>query len=314
MVSLETKESTSLTFKRIGPDHFEDFQWLFQECFGVRIGIDKIRNKYDTEEFGMSYIGYFAFDGDKPAAHYAVLPVPMTIKGKDVIAVQSADTMTHSDYRGRGLFIKLAKMTYELAAKEGAKLVFGWPNKNSYPGFKNKLNWLELGLMKKYIFPVATLPLSEVFWKVKLLKSFYYQSILGAAKKRQGTFPSDIKVDVNGIPRSQSYLKYKANLGSVCLDIGRYGKAWVGFDTRMKVGDLSCEKKDLLQTIKHLKRLAGRWGFRQVVFIVSPGSAWDKQLSEYFKAVDDLPLMYYPFDKDYVLESLNLTGGDYDTF
>ena len=91
--------------------------------------------KYDTAFTGTSYIGYLAYDKGTPIAYYGVIPCFMRIKGKVILAAQSADTMTHPQYRKQGLFAQLAKLTYELCEKEGIRLFFGFPNQNSLPGF-----------------------------------------------------------------------------------------------------------------------------------------------------------------------------------
>jgi hypothetical protein len=52
------------------------------------------------------------------------------------------DTMTHPDYRNRGLFITLANMTYDyVLEKEGSAMFIGIPGSNSFYGFVKKLNW-----------------------------------------------------------------------------------------------------------------------------------------------------------------------------
>ncbi len=62
------------------------------------------------------------------------------------------DTMTHPDYRNRGLFIKLANMTYDFVEKkEGAALFIGIPGSNSFYGFVKKLGW-DNPINIKYIF------------------------------------------------------------------------------------------------------------------------------------------------------------------
>src|SRR6185295_4439504 len=78
---------------------------------------------------------------DSPAAFYGVFPVLVLISGKEVLAAQSGDTMTHRDHQKKGLFIKLAQRTFETCREKGIELVFGLPNSNSYHGFTKKLNW-----------------------------------------------------------------------------------------------------------------------------------------------------------------------------
>lgn len=90
------------------------------------------------------------------AAIYAVLPVPVVVDGKPSIGVQSLDTLTDADFRGRGLFLKLAKSTYERAAREGAAFVYGFPNGNSAHGFFSRLEWVRLDPVPFLVRPLRT--------------------------------------------------------------------------------------------------------------------------------------------------------------
>lgn len=98
----------------------------------------------------------FAIDPgvNKLAAVYAVLPVHFWVKGQVRLACQSLDTRTGVNYRGRGLFIKLAKMVYERCEKEGIAFVYGFPNRNSVHGFYNRLNWHSLDPIPQLIKPL----------------------------------------------------------------------------------------------------------------------------------------------------------------
>lgn len=80
-------------------------------------------------------LSFNAFDGDVMAAHYACIPTLMKIGNREVRGIKSMATVTHPDYRGRGLFKTLANMTYEAAKIEGYEFVIGVANANSFPGF-----------------------------------------------------------------------------------------------------------------------------------------------------------------------------------
>lgn len=95
-----------------------------------------------------------AMDGERLAAFYTLMPVRLRLGGETVLAAQSMDTMTHPDYRGRGLFLKLAKACYDLAAAMGVEVVYGFPNENSYPGFIRRLNWDHTGDISRWLRPV----------------------------------------------------------------------------------------------------------------------------------------------------------------
>lgn len=86
-------------------------------------------------------VGFDAYDGDKLAAHYVCIPTLVRVNGAPVRALLSLNTATHPDYQGKGLFSKLAEMTYQLAAEQGYYCVYGVANANSTPGFVRKLGF-----------------------------------------------------------------------------------------------------------------------------------------------------------------------------
>jgi len=90
------------------------------------------------------------------AAIYATLPLFLRVAGERRLAVQSLDTLTDRDFRGKGLFVRLAEATYERAANEGAACVYGFPNGNSAPGFFGKLGWRSLDPIPFLIRPLRS--------------------------------------------------------------------------------------------------------------------------------------------------------------
>jgi hypothetical protein len=93
---------------------------------------------------------------DRVAAVYATLPVHLRVGQHVTLGVQSVDTITDSDFRGRGLFIKLAKSTYARAAASGSRLVYGFPNGNSAHGFFERLEWTDLDPVPFLIRPLRS--------------------------------------------------------------------------------------------------------------------------------------------------------------
>lgn len=85
--------------------------------------------------------GFDAWDGHLLVAHYVCIPVLARVGGKVVRALLSLNTATHPDYEGRGLFTKLAEMTYSVAATEDFDCVYGVANARSTPAFVNKLGF-----------------------------------------------------------------------------------------------------------------------------------------------------------------------------
>jgi GNAT superfamily N-acetyltransferase len=115
---------------------------LFAACFP---GTEKFTPAYlrwlyaDNPDGGVA--GYDAWDGERLAAHYVCVPGMATIGGQQVRVLLSLNTATHPDYQGKGLFTKLAALTYDSAREQGYDAVYGVANANSTPGFIRKLGF-----------------------------------------------------------------------------------------------------------------------------------------------------------------------------
>jgi hypothetical protein len=69
------------------------------------------------------------------------VPARAWVEGKEVRVLLSLNTATHPDYQGKGLFTRLAAMTYEAGAQAGFDGCYGVANANSTPGFVRKLGF-----------------------------------------------------------------------------------------------------------------------------------------------------------------------------
>ena len=96
--------------------------------------------RYATPPLGFCPIAV-AVDSNKLVGAYIVWPVQIRVGRSLIPGAQSIDTMTHPDYLGQGIFTQLAKECYKIAAERGYKLLYGFPNPLSYPGFVKKLGW-----------------------------------------------------------------------------------------------------------------------------------------------------------------------------
>ena len=150
-------------FERLSDANLTDLLFLYKHAFKEKETISFLKKKYDTSCFGLKNIGFIAYSSsNETAAYYGVFPVKAQINGKEILVAQSGDTMTHPKHRGKGLFITLAKMTYELAKESGVEFIFGFPNDNSYPGFVKKLNWIHYSNINTYKIKTGALPFEKI--------------------------------------------------------------------------------------------------------------------------------------------------------
>ncbi len=107
-----------------------------------------------TSKFSLSYfqwlyrdnpaghaVGFDAYDKEKLVAHYVCVPSPMILHSRKAKSILSLNTATHPDYQGKGLFTKLATMTYDYAATLQFDFIYGVSNANSTSGFVRKLGF-----------------------------------------------------------------------------------------------------------------------------------------------------------------------------
>lgn len=115
---------------------------LFSTCFkkSDKYTPNYIRWLYCENPAG-SAVGFDAWDGGQLAAHYVCVPAHASVGGNAVNVLLSLNTATHPSYQGKGLFTKLAEMTYAAGAEKGFDSVYGVANANSTPGFTRKLGF-----------------------------------------------------------------------------------------------------------------------------------------------------------------------------
>lgn len=135
-----------------GDESLRKYAELFAVCFPAA--------KHLTQEYlGWLYrdnpcgrvVGMDAYVDGELAAHYACIPSEVELHGAPVRSLLSLNTATHPKYQGKGLFTKLAGMTYELGSQRGYSVVYGVANANSTPGFVRKLGFQRVGSLEARI-------------------------------------------------------------------------------------------------------------------------------------------------------------------
>lgn len=134
---------------------------LFDITYGRSMDHNLWQWRFRDNPAGESII-QLAWDNSVLAGHYAVVQAMLSIDGKEVRSGLDVTTMTHPDYRGRGLFRTLAKASYERSAQSGLEIVWGFPNRNSHRGYTQDLGWVdiwEIPTLRLSLPPRVNLPL-----------------------------------------------------------------------------------------------------------------------------------------------------------
>ncbi len=298
----------------------ENLHWMNSvslSSFGVEFPLDELHAQFDSDYTGVSYVGYFAVtEQNEIAAYYGVFPIKMEINGVSYLIAQSGNTMTHKDHQGRGLFIKLAKTTYDLCEELNVDFVFGFPNQQSFPGFQRKLNWKFQGDMHKFSKRIYTFPLIHLAWKYSFFKKILNSIIKSRLNNNTYFENSAIQNKGAGIARSVEYWKYKQFSKNFVIQINGV-KIWLKITRVLQIGDIEfIENANYQQILKILKRKAFFWGCTKIVF-QSSSRFWlnEEIIKSNFKQEISLPIGYYPItEKAKIMEDLNFVLGDFDTF
>jgi len=154
---MDVDVATLLQFRpMVGSD--EDLS-LFQRCFnanGQPRSLDGLRWQFLAPPAHRLYVN-LAVENVAPvtlAAIYATVPLWMKVGDRRVLGLQSLDTLTDARFRGKGLFVRMARAMYERCAADGVELVYGFPNGNSAHGFFTKLGWTTLDPVPHLLKPL----------------------------------------------------------------------------------------------------------------------------------------------------------------
>jgi GNAT superfamily N-acetyltransferase len=296
----------------------KDLELLHASVYGRMPGKDLYAKKYDTAYTGHSWLGFIAYAPDgTPAAYYGVLPCHLSVEGKLLSVAQSADTMTHPLHRKKGLFVILAQQTYELCRQEGIRLVFGFPNQNSYHGLANRLGWASAEYMDLFVLPVSAPPLGSLFRKFRWTRSLYgryARLILKPHLLPMDGLPNGLlKEGFAGVFRDEKYLRYKTYHSTMVIRAGE-AKAWIKPGASLFVGDMEVNASQFDDAIQALKKVAQKLGIPDISFQVSPGTHLHSLLAQRIKPVPAFPVMIKDLGAGLPPERVKFTFADIDIF
>lgn len=300
------------------PGSYPLLKALFRAAFNAPLEKSSFAKKYDTKELGHGVIGFLAVHAatQTPAAFYGVFPVTVLMGGKEVLAAQSGDTMTHPAHQRKGLFVRLAQMTYEECRKAGVQLVFGQPNKNSYHGLVNKLHFLPLEDIERFDLKlrIKTFPLPKLCQKAGLFKHYlrFAKRFLKNKTVRVPAFVNPAQTSYGKVLRNAAYLRYKEEGDKAFIRLGDV-TFWLKFTDVLWLGDASDYEAVTPAVINKLKRLAAVLGYNTVTFHVNK-SLPQPAFLQTFKKVDAEASCFLYLDDERRGQNLLLTGADFDTW
>jgi len=311
-------QSEDYKIVRLDRVKFADLARLHRSVYGVTPANDHFLRKYDTHYTGIENIGFLAYDGaGRPVAFYGVIPCFIQCCDHIVLAAQSADTMTHPRHRNKGLFLKLATLTFELCREVGVRIVFGFPNQNSHRGLV-KLGWVTTEVMERFSIPVKTRPLELLSRNFNWTRSTYNSYVTRVLRRyfysRQGLANSLITADCGGVYRDEKYLRYKTYSTSQVMQLGPC-KIWYKIQNGFVIGDMEGPTAQAFETtIEQLKQICRKLGIQQISFQVSPRTPLAELLTKRASGIPSFPVMFLDLGSNLDLTKLKFTLADIDIF
>jgi len=310
---------------RVSDELFQDFAQLVSRVYGTRPSDEEMRLRFHTDEWGASYLGYFAYcrRTGEPAAFYGILPCFVEYEGRKYLASQGSSAMTHPDHRFRNLFYKTAKRTYELAKEEGIAFSFAFPNPLSYPGFM-KLGWTHDGNINSYHFFVPTIPLAFLGDRFKVLEPVarrIFRWVTSRWRVEYYPFPnSSVAKGIVTPMRDELSNRFKPETDTrmiVCLESGT--SVWISLSSgRLSIGDIDLKgdkEKELKRVLRTLRLICWLSGIFHIQTHLSPDCTLDVLLRDRgFVPRTNIPICHFDMTSAVPIDKVHYTYGDFDTF
>jgi len=311
-----TNSTKEFSIVRLNKEILEDLARLHSVVYAP-VAPDHYLKKYDTAYTGLEYVGFIAYHKGIPIAYYGVIPCFLQSATEIVLVAQSADTMTHPGYRFKGMFMDLSNKTFELCRQSGIRIVFGFPNQNSYHG-AIKLGWKQTEIMECFTIPVQTLPLKSFSKRNIIFRRCYawYSNFILKQKRADanGVLNSVQQDGFAGLYRTREYLLYKKYADTIVITINS-AKLWLSLKNDVIIGDVEAISKETFALVmKELKNLARKLGMRQIQFHTSTGTELHKLFSVWYKSTPSFPVLFQDFGSPIDLKKIKFTSADIDIF
>lgn len=289
-------------FARLSTSNLKDLYTLFTAVYNKACPPSYFERKYDTAYTGAHDIGYLAYLGNVPVAYYGVIPTILSIRQQKVLAAQSCDTMTHPAHQKKGLFVKLARQTFELARQEGIQLIFGFPNQNSYPGFIKHLGFTHADTMHRHTIRFSNTPIKMLLRKL---------GFAGGRQSAEHLANILLQEGHDGVIYDKAYMTYKRYNSNTVIGTPEQ-RFWVNLSKGGWIGALApLYTEQFSQTLRNLENLTKA---SSITFMISPGTGLDSTLSKTRKAEKGFAVIIKNLSGKYETNRLKFQFSDIDIF
>ncbi len=318
MKSITDNEAYSI--ERITKQRLADLETLYISVYRRMHPAGYYLKKYDTVYTGKENLGFIAYDGKhRPVAYFGVVPCFLQ-DGKEIVpAAQAVDGMTDPGHRARGLFSLLLSKTIELCSAEGIRILFGFPNQDSYPPMIRS-GWKETGRMDRFTIPVRHNFFSSVISRFSFAdkkNDWYQHPVLRHYVLKLAGLPASVLAEgYAGVVRDEAFLKYRQYHETLVIGINN-SCVWLNSrGDNLNIGDMefSGSDKDFDILVATVKNIAGQMRFRRIHFQASSQTRFCKLFANRYEAIPSFPVLFRDFGAGIQLEKIKFTFADTDSF
>lgn len=296
---------------RLRKDNLGDLAILYSEVYKIVRSGDYFIKKYNTAYTGLENVGFIAYSKEgKPIAYYGVIPCFILFENELILAAQSADTMTHPEHRCKGMFTELSNITFDLCQQLNIKLIFGFPNQNSYPAMINRLGWIETEKISRFTIPVNTIPGRFFFQNRKKYQERILSKLLLPQK---GLLNSVIADGYAGIYRDNAYYQYKTFEKTYVIKT-RSADVWIKINKELVIGDITLTANRGKDFFDEIKTLAKELNLNKISFQVCSDCHLHDLFASCYKTIPSFPVLFKDFGSGLTLKKIKFTFGDIDIF
>jgi hypothetical protein len=303
--------------ERISETRLKDIETLYEAVYGHKSSKNYFLKKYNTAFTGTQYIGHIAYDQENiPIAFFNVIPCLIQYNDKIILSAQATDAMSHPLYRYKGLFEQLANATFDLCKATGIKLLFGFPNQNSYHGLVYKLQWRVIENLQLFVIPVKTFPFESLLRNIgakKIYNKYTQWSLRKHQTSQHGLSNPLITEGFAGIYRDNEYLEYKSYSDTQVIQVGKT-KVWIAIKNNLILGDLDVTEEDFDKVMVTINQIAKQLGLSGISFQTSPGTRLHALFASKYKPTTSFPVIFFDLDSGIPSDKLKFTFADIDIF
>ncbi len=152
-------------------------------------------------------------DSAKTVAQYVVIPTLITDGEMDYRGSLSLNTLTHPNFQGLGLFRNLASNTFSKCVDQDINFTYGFPNGNSFPGFIEKLKFINVGELLLFVKPVRPIHALAHFL-CSNSKKIDVEIDLNNLAEKDGVSNCNLEKDKNEVNRFCTKILLRKNIGT----------------------------------------------------------------------------------------------------